>query len=351
MEYTQDMEQLAEWAPLVVQGRDRAQEIAATRVTRGTDVDFGVLARAMFGHLQSGGRLRLHLLQEVTDLGRSPDGRWRVTVRDRTSASRRQISARFVFLGAGGGALPLLLRSGIPEGRGYGGFPVSGLWLVCNRAEVAERHQAKVYGKASVGAPPMSVPHLDTRHIDGRRTLLFGPFAGFSTKFLKAGSYLDLPRSLGPGNVLPMIGAGLGNAGLIGYLVGQVLQSPSDRMAALRAFMPTAEDGDWQLAVAGQRVQIIKKAPGRLGKLEFGTEVVAAGDGSIAALLGASPGASTAVVTMTDIVRRCFVADGGPDREEALRRIVPTLGLELPADGAQLARLRARNNEVLEIGG
>jgi malate dehydrogenase (quinone) len=256
----------------------------------------------------------------------------------------------FVFLGAGGGALPLLQKSEIPEAKGFGGFPVSGQWLRCDKAEVVERHNAKVYGKAAVGSPPMSVPHLDTWVIDGKRSLLFGPYAGFSTKFLKHGSLLDLPESVKPDNLLPLLSAGRDNVDLTRYLIGQVLQSPKDRLAVLKEFVPTAKKQDWRLEMAGQRVQIIKRDPVRGGILQFGTEVVSSADGSIAALLGASPGASTSVSIMLQLIERCFKAENAEDaRQTTLKGMIPSFGASLAKDAELSEAVTSRSNRILQL--
>lgn len=300
MEFTTDAAQIGAWIPLVMEGRARGEPVAATRVDHGTDVNFGALARAMTSSLAAREGASLNLSHEVVSLRR--DGlRWRVEVRDLASGAERVLRAGFVFIGAGGYSLTLLEASGIPEAKGYGAFPVSGQWLRCTNDAVIARHAAKVYGRAAVGAPPMSVPHLDSRWIDGRQELLFGPYAGFTTKFLKGGSWLDLLRSVGLDNVGVMVNAGLENVDLTRYLVGQAMLSVDERIALLRAYYPGAVADDWEVQVAGLRVQIIK-ADG----LKFGTEVVASADGTIAALLGASPGASTAVSIMFDLARRCF---------------------------------------------
>lgn len=349
MRITEDPAVIKEWAPLLTLGREPGEALALTRVNRGTDVDFGKLARMLFTELEGRAGYALHVNHEVRDLTREADGRWCVRVKDMTTGESREVSAKFVFLGGGGGSLPLLLKSGIPEGRGYGGFPVSGEWLVCHNPEVIEQHQAKVYGKASLGAPPMSVPHLDTRMIDGRKSLLFGPYAGFTTKYLKRGSYFDLPGSLRFSNLKPMMAAGLHNLDLTRYLIGQVLQSHNQRVAALREFMPTAQPQDWTLDMAGQRVQIIKKDPKLGGKLEFGTEVVASADGSLAALLGASPGASTAVHTMLDMLQRCFPQAKTEAWQAMFKRMVPSHGGDLTKDFDLLRTVRDRNNAVLRL--
>jgi malate dehydrogenase (quinone) len=341
MQWSGDSAQLREWMPLVMEGRRLDQPLAATRVARGTDVNFGALTAALLQGVD------VRLDHDVVGLDRSGSG-WLVEARQPSGGSA-SFQAPFVFLGAGGGALPLLQRSGIPEARQYGAFPVSGQWLVCRNPEVIAGHNAKVYGKAAVGAPPMSVPHLDTRWIDGQRALLFGPYAGFSTRFLKRGSLWDLARSLKPFNLLPSLQVGASNVDLVRYLVTQVAQSQEQRLESLRQFLPQARGEDWELAVAGQRVQIIKQINGR-GSLQMGTEVVSSADGSLAALLGASPGASTAVQTMIEVLQRCW-----PERfrssawQERLRFLVPGWGMDLAQDADQLTALRARTNAALGL--
>lgn len=327
LEFSTDPEQIARWAPLLVDDRDPAEPIAATRAAAGTDVDFGRLTRAMIADATARGA-RLHLESEITRLRKKKDGTWSLRVADRRwngHLRSRKVAARFVFIGAGGGALTLLQSSGIPEAKGFGGFPISGQFLKTTNPEIVARHQAKVYGKADIGAPPMSVPHLDTRVVDGGTALLFGPYAGWSMKFLKNGSWTDLLRSIRPGNMVPMLAVGLRNLDLVKYLVGEVTATDTDRLRTLRAFMPTAHPRDWELITAGQRVQVIKKDKAQGGVLEFGTELVTSSDGSIAGLLGASPGASTAVATMLDLLERCF-----PERADAwqprLRAMMPSLG-------------------------
>jgi malate dehydrogenase (quinone) len=323
MEFSDDAGEIAAWIPLVMDGRDDGAPVAATRVARGTDVNFGALTRAMVAALQQRGAA-VCLGHEVRDIVRVDDG-WRVDVKDLAGGAERSVVAGFVFIGAGGYSLSLLERTGIPEAQGYGAFPVSGQWLRCTNRAVIGRHHAKVYGQADVGAPPMSVPHLDARWINDEQQLLFGPYAGVTTKFLKQGSWLDLLRSIGVHNVGPVVSAGLGNLDLTRYLVGQALLSVDDRVALLRRSCPTAVAADWELQVAGLRVQIIKGDGRGHGELRFGTEVVSSADGSVAALLGASPGASTAVAIMVELLQRCF-----PDRwrsswAAAAAALLPTL--------------------------
>ncbi|SNS49250.1 malate dehydrogenase (quinone) [Micrococcales bacterium KH10] len=314
MEFSTDRDTIASWAPLLVAGR-RDEPIAATRVAEGTDINFGALTRELIDILRHRGT-ELRTNHEVTKLHRR-GGKWQVQIKDRRwNASRRpaKITADFVFVGAGGYALPLLQRSGIKEIRGYGGFPISGKFLRTTNPDIVAKHQAKVYGKASVGSPPMSVPHLDTRVVDGKEALLFGPYAGFSPRYLKTGSLWDLVRSLRLGNIISMVGAGWHNMDLTRYLIGQLIARDETQFRALLDFYPEAKPGDWEWITAGQRVQVIKRDKGKGGKLEFGTELVTSSDGSIAGLLGASPGASTAAATMVRLLKTCF-----PDRIDSWR--------------------------------
>jgi malate dehydrogenase (quinone) len=349
MEYSEDPELLREWMPLVMGDRKAGEPVAATRMALGTDVNFGSLTRMMFNRLQEQDKVEMHFSHEVKKL-KQKDGLWQVRVKDEITGEKRNVFAKFVFIGAGGGSLPLLEKSGIPEGNGFGGFPVSGQWLKCINPAVIEQHNAKVYGKASVGAPPMSVPHLDTRMIDGKKALLFGPYAGFSTRFLKNGSLLDLPLSIKPNNIMPMIAAGLDNIPLTKYLINQVRQSQDDRLQALREYLPTAKAEDWELETAGQRVQVIKKDEKHGGILEFGTEVVSAADGSIAALLGASPGASTAVSIMLTLMSRCFPQYvEKPEWQKKLSQMIPSYGQSLSEDPVLMETLRTQTSHALKL--
>jgi malate dehydrogenase (quinone) len=325
LEYAEDPVQIAEWIPLVMDGRPRETPVACTRMARGADVNFGALTRSMFRGLDAQQGVAIELEHEVRDIVRDGDA-WRLELVDLAADVERVVRAKFVFIGAGGYSLHLLERSGIPEARGYGAFPVSGQWLRCTNPTVIARHPAKVYGQATVGAPPMSVPHLDTRWINDEQQLLFGPYAGFTTKFLKEGSWLDLLRSIGIHNVRTMVSAGLENLDLTRYLVGQAMLSVDERVALLRRYCPTARDEDWEVQIAGLRVQIIKSDGTGGGELKFGTEVVTSADGSIAALLGASPGASTAVSIMLALIARCFPAQwASPAWRSRLARVMPSL--------------------------
>jgi malate dehydrogenase (quinone) len=350
MEYTENPEDLAEWMPLVVSNRDPMQKVAATRIKHGSDVDFGSLTRSMVKWLETQPNFELMLSCPVHYIDQRDNGRWKVRVKNQKTGELTKLEAGFVFLGAGGGALPLLQKSGIDEARGYGGFPVSGQWLVCQKPEIVKEHHSKVYGKAPIGAPPMSVPHLDTRIINGEPALLFGPFAGFTTRFLKQGSLFDLFGSVRATNLRPMLSVSKSNMDLTRYLIGEVFQSHSDRVESLRNFFPDAQEDDWALQMAGQRVQIIKQTAEGGGKLEFGTEIVAAKDGSLAALLGASPGASTAANAMLNVLERCFPEKmQSADWQERMKELVPSYGQTLVEDEQLLNKVRERTLSTLNL--
>ncbi|TFW71648.1 malate dehydrogenase (quinone) [Methylotenera oryzisoli] len=350
MEFSDDTTKLTEWMPLMMQQRTDNEKVAATRVSYGSDIDFGSLTRELVKHLQQTPSFQLNVSTEVTGLKQLDNGRWLVNIKDLTTKKQKKIEAGFVFLGAGGGALKLLQKSGIPESQGYGGFPVSGQWLVCNNPDIIKQHNSKVYGKAAIGAPPMSVPHLDTRIINGKPALLFGPYAGFTTKFLKKGSYLDLFKSVKPNNLKSLLGAGRHNMDLTRYLIGEALQKHSSRVTTLREFYPLAADADWHLESAGKRVQIIKQCDEKGGKLEFGTEIVAAKDGSIAGLLGASPGASVSVQAMINVIERCFSDKIKTEQwRSRIKALIPSYGESLIDDSQLLAQVRNRTLQVLNL--
>jgi len=350
MMYSEKWPQLEQWMPLVMEGRDPGSEVAATRMETGTDVNFGALTRILLSHLEKQGGVTIHLNHEVRDLDKEKNGKWNVTVKNLKDHEKRHLLAGFVFIGAGGGALPLLEKSDIKEAEGFGGFPVSGQWLKCTNEKVIARHAAKVYGKASVGSPPMSVPHLDTRVIDGKKALLFGPYAGFSTKFLKHGSFWDLASSLELDNLLPMLSAGIHNLPLTKYLIKQASQSDEERFEALKEYFPEAHMEDWELVIAGQRVQVIKKDEEEGGVLEFGTEIVNAEDGSLAALLGASPGASTSVAIMLDVLKKCFKKEiQSPEWQAKLKQMIPSYGQSLAKDDTLCYSIRKHTSDTLHL--
>ena len=350
MEFIDNIEKLLQEIPLVMQNRKNNEPVAATKMQIGTDVNFGELTKTLISHLQTLPKVNLYVNHEVRDIKRDDNNQWYIKIKDEIETETIEITSKFVFIGAGGGSLPLLQKSDIPEAEGYGGFPVSGQWLVCTNEKIIEQHHAKVYGKASVGAPPMSVPHLDTRIIDGKKALLFGPFAGFSTKFLKHGSYFDLPTSIEFENIYPLLSAGWHNLPLTKYLIEQVSLTPEERIEALKEYLPNAVIDDWKLAQAGQRVQVIKPCEENGGKLEFGTELVCASDGSLAALLGASPGASTAVSVMIDVLKKCFAKEMQSQIwQDKLKEMIPSYGKTFATEPDLLLEIRKNNWATLQL--
>lgn len=348
MEFSDDPEKLKEWIPLIMEDRTLNEPIAATKVDSGTDVNFGALTRMLFDHLKSK-NVEIYYKHSIKDIKRMSDGSWEVKVHNLDNGKIEYHTAKFVFIGGGGGSLPLLQKTGIPESKHIGGFPVSGLFMVCNNPTVVAQHHAKVYGKAKIGAPPMSVPHLDTRYIGNQKALLFGPFAGFSPKFLKTGSNLDLICSVKPNNLLTMLAAGAKEMSLTKYLIQQVMLSNEKRLEELREFIPNARIEDWEIVVAGQRVQVIKDTASSKGTLQFGTEVVSAADGSVAALLGASPGASTAVNVMLKVLEKCF-PQHMKEWEPKIKEMIPSYGVSLAENPELFQEIHASTTQALGLG-
>jgi len=330
MKFSTDHQQIKQWAPLVMEGRDPNQKVAATWTPVGTDVNYGEITRQLVGSLKKSSNFSLQTSSEVTEFKRNADNSWHVTIKDVNSGNEHAIDAKYVFIGAGGGALKLLQKTGIPEADNYAGFPVGGSFLMTENPAITSQHQQKVYGQASVGAPPMSVPHIDARFIDGKRVVLFGPFATFSTKFLKNGSFFDLLSTTTTSNFMPMTHVGLDNFDLVKYLIGQVMLSDEDRFEALKEYYPQARKEDWKLIQAGQRVQIIKKDEDKGGVLKLGTEVVVDQQKTISALLGASPGASTAAPITLNVLKKMFPEQfNSPQWQSKIRDIVPSYGQEM----------------------
>ncbi len=350
MQYSEDHAQIAKWVPLMMEGRDPSQKLAVTWTPIGTDVNFGEITRQFVKHLQTRDNFDLKLSSEVQDITRNDDGSWHVEYKNLKDGSETATDAKFLFIGAGGGALKLLQKSGIQEAKEYAGFPVGGSFLVTENPTVAMQHMAKAYGIASTGAPPMSVPHLDTRVLDGKRVILFGPFATFSTKFLKNGSYLDLLKSTTLHNVWPMTKVGVDQYSLVEYLAGQLMLSDDDRFAALQTYFPHAKKEDWRLWQAGQRVQIIKRDAEHGGVLKLGTEVVASKDRTLAGLLGASPGASTAAPIMLNVLETIFKEKvATPEWQAKLHEIVPSYGTKLNESAAAVQKEWNYTAEVLQL--
>ncbi|MDH5545037.1 MAG: malate dehydrogenase (quinone) [Gammaproteobacteria bacterium] len=349
MQFSDDKAKIAEWIPLMMEGRSASQRVAATKMDIGTDVNFGLLTEEIIACLDKLEGYELNLGHEVSGFAKKKDS-WIVKVKNTKTHKTREIEADFVFIGAGGGTLPLLEKTDIKEAVGYGGFPISGQFLRCDNPDVVKRHQAKVYGKAAVGAPPMSVPHLDTRVFEDGKALYFGPYAGFSTKFLKNGSYFDLPLSLEAHNIWPVISAGINNLDLAKYLVNQVTQTDEERFEALLDFYPNANSDDWKLTIAGQRVQIIKKDKSGGGVLKFGTEIICSGDQSVVALLGASPGASTSVSIVLEILERAFPDQYRSDEWQIIiKTVIPSHGESLIDNESLCMKTRDWTSEILGL--
>lgn len=350
MMYSEDPEQIKQWVPLMMAGRDPAQKLAVTWSSLGTDVNFGEITRQFVNYLQTKAEFTLKLSSEVQEISRNADGSWHVVYENLQDGNKTAVDAKFVFIGAGGGALKLLQKSGIPEAKEYAGFPVGGSFLVTENPTVAQLHMAKAYGIASVGAPPMSVPHLDTRVLDGKRVILFGPFATFSTKFLKEGSYFDLLSSVTTSNIWPMTKVGVDQYPLVEYLAGQLMLSDDDRFAALQQYFPEAKKQDWRLWQAGQRVQIIKRDDEKGGVLKLGTEIVVSEDTSIAGLLGASPGASTAAPIMLNVLEKAFKDKvATPEWQAKIRQIVPSYGTKLNDSPERVQQSWNYTAEILQL--
>lgn len=347
MEFIEDTGEFAKRLPLMAEGRDLSEPVALAWAQDGTDVDFGALSRQLIGRAAQRGMVTL-FGHEVRDLSRQSDGSWTLSVVNRRTGGKRKLNAKFVFVGAGGGTVPLLQKSRMPEANGFGGFPVGGAFLRTDRPDLTTAHKAKVYGQPPPGAPPMAGSHLDIRVINGKSWLVFGPFGRWSPKFLKHGRLTDLPYSVKPNNVAPILKVGVAQAGFVKYLIGQLLQSDSERMQTLREFAPRAADSDWELDVAGQRVQVIRPVKGTGGVLDFGTTVLSSADGTIAGLLGASPGASTAVPAMLDVMERCF-ADRYPSWLPKLKEMVPSLGTELSNEPALFEEVWSWGTKVLKL--
>jgi len=337
MQYSEDPEQIRKWAPLLIEGRED-QPVAATFMEAGTDVNFGEVSRKLIHWLGEQDGCAYHVETRVTDLNRSNDG-WEVTIKNMADGTTRKKRAKFVFIGAGGGSLLLLQKAGVDEIRGYGGFPIGGQWLICEKPEIVERHHAKVYGLSPGAAPTMAVPHLDSRVLEGKQALLFGPYAAWTTKFLhRGGSFFDLPGSIKFHNWLTLLKVGISNLPLVGYLIQQGLQSMNTRLKELRNFYPDAKAEDWKLIDAGIRVQAIKKEDGDAGIVHFGTEVVTSEDRSISALLGASPGASVCVNIVLEVARKCFgELFAKDDVQKKLLEMIPTLDVHSATNSEKMA--------------
>ncbi|WP_239710975.1 MULTISPECIES: malate dehydrogenase (quinone) [unclassified Mammaliicoccus] len=347
--YTEDHKVLAEWMPLMMQGRNSNEPLAASKIDEGTDVNFGELTRKLVKNIEKHENAQVHFRHEVVDFKQLSNSKWEVKVRNLETGKVETHVADYIFIGAGGHAIPLLQKTKIPESRHLGGFPISGAFLVCSNPKVVSEHNAKVYGKEPPGTPPMTVPHLDRRYIQGKESLLFGPFAAIGPKFLKNGSNLDLFKSINTSNVVTMLSSGVKNLSLVKYSIQQVLQRKEDRMKELRRFVPDAKNEDWDIHIAGKRVQVIKDTEehGR-GFIQFGTEVVNSEDHTVIALLGESPGASTSVSVALEVIEKNF-PQYMDKWESKIKEIIPSYGESLIEDTALLKKTRKQTAEALEL--
>ena len=342
MKFAEDPKQLAEWIPLMMAGRGEGK-VAATYTEQGTDVDYGTMTKQMIDWLVANG-MRLETGTEVKSVLQFEDKKWQLWF---GGSPGRFVHADKVFVGAGGYALKLLQKSKIPEIDGYGTFPISGHFLRTDDPEIVAIHQAKVYSQADVGAPPMSVPHLDTRVVDGKTSLLFGPFAGINPKFLKNGSVLDLPLSIRIKNITSYLSVAIRNLSLVKYLILEVTKSKKRKFEALRVFVPNASPKNWSYYEAGQRAQVIKPN-GRGGTLQFGTQVISSKDGTIAGLLGASPGASVSVSVMLDVLQR-MSPEEFPGWKKAIQELIPSFGKKLNEDAALAKKTMKATAKTLKL--
>lgn len=349
MVYTEDKATIESWAPLIMQGRASDQKVAATRMDIGSDVNYGAITTQLIDGLKKSPNFALSTRSEVTGISRNGDNTWTVSVKDLQSGQTHYTKTRFVFIGAGGAAIKMLQYTGLPESKYYAGFPVGGLFLMTDNPAIASAHTAKVYGRAELGAPPMSVPHIDTRYIDGKKYVLFGPFATFSSKFLKNGSDLDLINSITKDNALPMMAVGLEHTDLVRYLISQVELSDADRLAELQKYYPNARLEDWKPSQGGQRVQIVKKLPGEPAKLQFGTEIFSSEDGTLTALLGASPGASTSPHILLNLLEKAFPEQTAGKWRSKIEEIIPSYKKDLSQDAALLDKVRADTSAALGL--
>ncbi|AQV15666.1 malate dehydrogenase (quinone) [Acinetobacter pittii] len=349
MKFTEDPAVIKQWAPLVMNDRDPSQKVAATRMDVGSDVNYGSITKQLVGHLNQNPNFKLQTSTEVTGISQNDDKTWSVSFKNLKTGKVDHVKTRFVFIGAGGAAVKLLQLTGLPEAKQYAGFPVGGEFLITDNPKITAEHTAKVYGRAELGAPPMSVPHIDTRYIDGKKYVLFGPFATYSNKFLKNGSQLDLLASTNKNNVLPMTTVGLENLDLVKYLVSQVMMSDEDRLNELRKYYPDAKAEDWRLSQGGQRVQIIKKEPGKPATLQFGTEIFASKDGAVTALLGASPGASTSPYIMLNLLEKAFPQQTEGKWNQKLHEIVVSYKQDLSKDPVLLDKVRQYTSSTLGL--
>src|SRR5699024_2371176 len=351
MSFSEDAREIASWSPLIMKDRDlNGEPFAATKVDGGTDVNFGELAKKMIDALEKDPHVTVNYNTDVTSLKQSNDQTWEVKAKNKALGTIGYYVADFLFIGAGGNSIPLLQKTNIPQSKNLGGFPISGQFLYCDKPEIVKAHDAKAYGKEPEGTPPMTVPHLDKRHVDGKEVLLFGPFAAFGPKFLKSGSNWDFFKHLKVNNLLTMAAAGFKNIPLIKYSIEQVLMSKEDKVNELRRFVPSAQSNDWDVIVAGKRVQVIKDlSKFNRGVIHFGTEVVNSDDRTLSALLGESPGASTSVSVALEVLEDNFANEYAGKWQAKLKEMIPSLGVDINDDVELLEAVWEKTNKYLEL--
>ena len=338
MEFSDDPKIIHQWAPLLNFKNEKKERYAATRVEHGTDINFGEISIQLLNLLKKNKKFHLYTNSNVEKISVLKDGLIDLKIKNQINKNIIEIKSNRIFIGAGGQSIALLQKMGLKETNGYAGFPISGKWLICNNKEIVKRHNAKVYSQVFDNAPPMSIPHLDLREIDGKQYLLFGPFAGFTFKFLKQGSNLDLPKSIRINNIRSLIIVFLKNFSLLIYLIKQSLMNHASRMKQLRYFYEDAKDSDWKLLDAGKRVQIIKNCPFEGSKLEFGTEIIFSQNKRICALIGASPGASISANAMSKV----FIGMFGKNKYVNLKKIISSYGSNLNSSSMKTKKFRTK---------
>ena len=349
MKYSENPIEIETWAPLVMHGRSFKEKVAATYMDVGSDINYGEIAKQLIQHLTKNPNFQLSTSTEVTGIHQNNDKTWTISYKQLKTNKKGLIRAKYVFIGAGGATIPLLQYTGLKEAKQYAGFPIGGTFLITDNPTITAQHTAKVYGRAELGAPPMSVPHIDTRYIDGKKYVLFGPFATYSNKFLKHGSQTDLLMSTHKNNVIPMLNIAIQNLDLVQYLMNQVMMSKREQLKELRKYYPEAKTKDWNLSQGGQRVQIIKKEPNQPATLKFGTEIFISSDKTLSALLGASPGASTSPYIMLDLLEQSFPQQVSSTWKHKIKEIIPSYQQNLNQNPILLNHIRTETSSILGL--
>lgn len=346
MQYSEDFDEIERWLPYLMEGRPRHEKMAATVIETGTDVNFGALTEQMANYAVNELGVKIEYGTHVKRVHRSPAGSWLVETERMGNAV--QYKADVLFVGAGGGAFPLLKKSHLPFRARFSGFPVGGRFLqAAITREQADQYRAKTYGKAKVGAPPMSVPHLDLRVANGQHYLLFGPFASFKPVLEKGRGFIDYLRSMRLHDLPGLLNVALEHFPLVKYLVSETFKGESSMLAELENFAPgISRKFDWKAVEAGQRVQIIKD-----GDLQMGTEIIVSSDKTYGTLLGASPGASVSPEVMLRCLEQLLPAVvAGDEARQKLKDIFPEDSLDTLSHNPERYReIRDVVNQTLGI--